>query len=335
MTDHQLLGAVFLGLVAMPVTGEPQQATTTRVYRVALLFTASPASELTGPEPVHPVARAFVHGLRDLGYVEGQNLVLERRSAEGRFERLPEIIQTLVSTKVDVIVTFANPVTRAAKDVTRAVPIVMGSSANPVEEGLVQSLARPGGNVTGLTVDAGPEITGKRLQLLKELLPRISRVAFLMSKKEVEAEGKQSAQAATSKLGLRLLFAEHTPTQYAEAFDLIARERPNALLVAQSAQNFANRHLIVEFAAKRRLPAIYPVRDFVDVGGLMAYGVDVADLSRRAVQYIDRILKGESPANLPIQRPTKFELVINLKTAKTLGLTMPLSLLRQADYIIE
>ena len=332
MTGSQLLRALVLALVAMPVAAGAQQAT--RVYRVALVYTTSPASELAGPEPVHPGARAFVHGLRELGYVEGQNLILERRSAEGKFERFPEIIRELVSTRMDVIVTMANPATRAAKAVTQTVPIVMIASTNPVEAGLVESFARPGGNVTGLTVDAGPEITGKRLQLLKELLPRISRVIFLASKDEVEAEGK-TAEAATSKLGLRLLFAEHAPTQHAEAFAHIRQERPDALLVAQSAQNFGNRQQIVDFAAKMRVPTMYPAREYVDVGGLIAYGVNFDDLSRRLVQYIDRVLKGANPASLPVERPNKFELVINLKTAKALGLTIPPLLVQQADHIIE
>ena len=216
----------------MPVAAEAQQAT--KMYRVALVYAMSPVSELTGPEPVHPGARAFVHALRDLGYVEGQNLILERRSAEGKFERFPEIIRELISNKADVIVTLANPATRAAKEATQTVPVVMVGS-NPVEAGFVQSLARPGGNITGLTVDTGPENVGKRLQLLKELFPRVSRVAFLASKDDVAAEGKQSAEAAT-RLGFRLLFTEHSPTQYAEAFARIARQRPDALLVAQSSQ---------------------------------------------------------------------------------------------------
>lgn len=209
MTGRELFRMLVLVLVAMPLTAGAQQAT--RVYRVALVYAASPVSELAGPEPVHPGARAFVHALRDLGYVEGQNLILERRSAEGKFERFPEIIRELVSTKVDVIVTFANPAIRAAKAVTQTVPIVMIASRNPVEAGLVESFARPGGNITGLTVDTGPEMVGKSLQILKDLLPRISRVIFLASKDEVEAQGRQTAEAATS-MGLKLLFAEHAPT---------------------------------------------------------------------------------------------------------------------------
>ncbi|HKQ25624.1 MAG TPA: ABC transporter substrate-binding protein [Burkholderiales bacterium] len=331
-TFSQCLRALVFAVAVIPVVAGAQQ--TPRVYRVALVYTTSPVSELSGPEPVHPGARAFVHGLRNLGYVEGQNLVLERRSAEGKFERFPEIIRGLVSSKMDVIVTLANPATRAAKAVTQTIPIIMVAGGDPVEEGLVQSLARPGGNITGLTVDTGPELVGKRLQLLNEILPAGSRVMFLASGDEVKAEGKQIIAAAT-KLRLRLLFAEHAPTEYGEAFAHIARERPDALLVAQSAQNFGYRQQIVDFAAKNRLPAMYANREFADLGGLIAYGVEIVEITRRTVQYIDKILKGANPATLPVERPTKFELVINLKTAKTLGLTIPPSLVQQADHIIQ
>jgi putative ABC transport system substrate-binding protein len=333
VTGFQLLRGLVLILLAMSVPAGAQQGV--KMYRVALVYAMSPVSELAGPEPVHPGARAFVRALRDLGYVEGQNLILERRSAEGKFERFPEIFRELVSTKVDLIVTFANPAIRAAKALTQTVPIVMVASRNPVEAGLVESFARPGGNITGLTVDTGPEIVGKRLQLLKELLPSSSRVMFLASKEEVEAEGKQIAEAASSKLGLKLSFAEHAPTEYAAAFAHIARERPDALLIAQSAQNFGYRRQIVDFVAKQRLPAMYPEREYAEAGGLIAYGVEIAYISRRAVEYIDRILKGANPATLPVERPNKFELVINLKTAKTLGVTVPPLLLQQVDHIIE
>jgi putative tryptophan/tyrosine transport system substrate-binding protein len=320
------------GAVAWPLAARGQQ--TGKVNRVALIFTTSPVSEMAGPEPIHPVARSFVQGLRALGYLEGQNLVLEHRSAEGKFERFPEIIRELVSIKVDVIVTVTNAMTRAAKDVTRTVPIVMAYSVSPVEHGLVQSLSRPGGNVTGLTMNVGSAIPGKQLQLLKELLPRMSRVAFLHSK-EQEAEGVQSGEAAARELGIKLLPAQHTPTDYTDAFALIAREHPDALVVSASAVNVANRRLIVEFAAQRRLPAMYATREFVSAGGLISYGVDFADLFRRAAGYVDKILRGTKPADLPVEQPTKFELVINLKTAQSLGLDVPDKLLALADEVIE
>jgi len=305
-----------------------------RIYRVALVFTTSPVSEMAGPDPIHPLARSFVHGLHALGYVQGQNLELEPRSAEGKFERFPEIIRELVSIKVDVIVTVANPMTQAARDATRTIPIVMAYSVSPVEHGVVQSLNRPGGNVTGLTMNVGSEIPGKQLQLLKELLPRISRVAFLHSKEQV-AEGVQNGETAARELGIELLRAEHTPTDYTNAFALIAREHPDALLVGASAVNVANRHLIVEFAAESRLPAMYPTREFVDAGGLISYGVDFHDLFRRAAGYVDRILRGAAPSDLPVEQPTKFDLVINVKTATALGLAIPDKLLALAYEVIE
>jgi ABC-type uncharacterized transport system substrate-binding protein len=305
-----------------------------RVYRVALVFTTSPVSEMAGSDPIHPFARSFVQGLRALGYVEADNLVLEPRSAEGKFERFPEIMRELVSRNVDVIVTVANPMTQAAKDVTKTVPIVMAYSVSSVEHGVVESLNRPGGNVTGLTMNVGSEIPGKQLQLLKELLPRISRVAFLHSK-EQEAEGVQSGEAAASKLGITLLPADHTPTDFTGAFDVIMREHPDALLVSASAVNVANRHLIVEFAAQRRLPAMYATREFVNIGGLISYGVDFHDLFRRAAEYVDKILRGAKPNDLAIEQPTRFALAINLKTARALGLDVPATLLAIADEAIE
>ena len=325
--------ALFGGAAAgWPFIARAQQ--TGRVYRVALVFTTSPVSEMVGADPIHPLARSFVQSLRTLGYLQGQNLVLEHRSAEGRFERFPEIMRELVAIKTDVIVTVANPMTRAAKDVTGTVPIVMAYSVSPVELGVVQSLSRPGGNVTGLTMNVGSELPGKQLQVLKELLPKISRVAFLHSK-EQEAEGVQNGEAAARKLGITLLPAEHTPTDYTDAFAFITRERPDALVVGASAVNVANRHLIVEFAAERRLPAMYATREFVSIGGLISYGVDFHDLFRRAAGYVDKILRGVKPADLPVEQPAKFALVVNLKTAKGLGLEVPATLLAIADEVIE
>ena len=325
--------SLFVGVAARPLGLQAQQAR--KLHRVAFIASTSPVAELVGPDPINPAARAFVEGLRALGYFEGRNLVLEWRSAEGRFDRFPEIVRELVSTNVDVIVTVTNPMTRAAKAVTRTVPIVM-LSVSPVEEGLIQSLARPGGNITGLSADTSPEIFGKRVQLLKELLPTISRIAYLQqSKGEARAEATQIVEAVSRELGFQFLFAEHTPTQYADAFALIERERADALLVPPSGANFANRRLIVEFAAKNRLPAMYATREFVAAGGLIAYGAELADLFRHLAGYIDRIVKGAKPADLPVEQPTKFKLVINLRTAKTLGLTIPPTLLARADEVIE
>jgi putative tryptophan/tyrosine transport system substrate-binding protein len=305
-----------------------------RVYRVGLVFTTSAVSEMAGRDPIHPLAKSFVQGLATLGYVQGENLLLEHRSAQGKFERFPEIMRELVSIPVDVIVTVANPMTQAAKEVTGTVPIVMAYSVSPVEHGMVQSLSRPGGNVTGLAMNVGSEIPGKQLQVLKEFLPRISRVAFLHSK-EQEAEGVQNGEAAARKLGITLLPAEHTPTDYTDAFAFITREHPDALVVGASAVNVANRHLIVEFAAQRRLPAMYATREFVNIGGLVSYGVDFHDLFRRAAGYVDKILRGVKPADLPVEQPAKFALAINLKTAKALSLDVPDKVLALADQVIE
>ncbi len=320
-------------LLAAPLAAEAQQAG--KVYRVGLVFAASPVSQMAGPDPVHPVARAFLHEMNRLGYVEGRNLVFERRSAEGKFERLGDIVTELLRLKIDVIVTAGNDLPREAKRVTKTVPIVMASSRSPVEAGLVASLARPGANITGLSTDAGPEIEAKRLELLKEALPKISRVAFLGTKADWEEPLGKGAQAAARALGVVLLHAETTLGQYNDAFALLTRERPDALFVASSPSNYGHRHRIADFAVKSRLPGIYPFREFVEAGGLMSYGASVTDLYRRAAGYVDRILKGAKPADLPVERPTKFELVINLKTAKALGLTIPPSLLVAADEVIQ
>jgi putative ABC transport system substrate-binding protein len=266
--------------------------------------------------------------------VEGENLILEWRSAEGRFERFPDIVRELVSLNVDVIVTVTTPMTKAAKDVTQTVPIVM-LSGNPVEEGLVQSLARPGGNITGITHLTGGENTIKHAQLLKEILPGMSRVARLQSKAEALGEHAQIEEAINRKLGVKVLTAWNMPSDYSEAFGLITKERPDAVLVAANAANYANRKLIIEFAAKNRLPAIYSDRDYVVDGGLLAYGADLKDIFQRLAGYVSRILKGEKPADMPVEQPTKFLLTINLKTAKTLDLGVPATLLARADEVIE
>lgn len=325
--------ALVLGLLAAPLPVDAQQAG--RVYRLGLIFTTAPASEMAGAEPAHPLVKTFLHELRALGYAEGQNLVFERRSAEGKFERFGDIVAELVHLKADVIVTVGNDIAREAKRVTSTVPIVMASSSSPVEAGLVASLARPGGNITGLTRDAGPELQGKRLELLKDALPKISRVAFLGMRADWESAQGKSVEAAARALGITLIHAEHTPNQYADAFALIERERPHALFVAQSSMTYANRHRIADFAVTSRLPGSYPFRELVEAGGLMSYGVSAPDMFRRAAIYVDKILKGAKPGDLPVEQPTKFELIINLKTAKALGLTIPQSVLIRVDEVIR
>ena len=335
MKRRELL-ALLGGVAAIwPLGVRAQQAG--KVYRVGLISVGTPLSEMAGPEPVHPGARAFLQGLRALGYVEGQNLILERRSAEGQFERFGDIVAELVRLKADVIVTISIPMARAAKSVTATLPIVMGTSGDPVGEGLVQSLARPGGNITGLTNSVGPEIEGKRLELLREMLPRVSRVAYLASKEYKEWEGPsgQNVRTAAQALGVTLVLAEFSPNQYTDAFTLISRARAEALFLSQGPTAYADRDLIVDFATRTRLPSSFPYREAVELGGLMSYGVSLADNLRRAATYVDKILKGTKPADLPIEQPTKFELVINLKTAKALGLTIPYALLARADEVIE
>ena len=333
MDRRAFLATLTSGLLAAPLAAEAQSVG--KVYRVGLIFPSPPVSEMAGPEPVNVAARAFVRGLRTLGYVEGRNLILERRSAEGTFERFAPIVAELVSLSMDVIVVSNTPLAQRAREVTTAVPIVLGVSTDPVGSGLAQSLARPGGNVTGLTANVGPGIQGKRLELLKGAVPSASRVAFLGTKKLWDVVYETSIKAGAQALGLTVFLAEHTPTEYAGAFALIGRERPDALFVASSSENYAQRRLIVDFATSKRLPNVHAFRESVEDGGLISYGVNIADLFRRAAGYVDKILKGAKPADLPIEQPTKFELVINLKTAKALGLTIPPSLLQRADQVIE
>jgi putative tryptophan/tyrosine transport system substrate-binding protein len=305
-------------------------------YRVAWFFSSTPLAQMEGPDPIIPVGRALVHGLRDMGYVEGQNLILERRSAEGRFDRIDEIAAELVSRNPDVIVTGGgNMLAQALQRVTKSVPIVMPDSDDPVAAGLVESLARPGGNITGFTGDTGPEFEGKRLELLKEAFPEAIRVAYLALKEVWESPAGRDVQDAARTLGVTLIYAEHTPDRYDDAFALMIRDRANALLVARHPENYVNRQLIADFAAKQRMPSMTPYRDSVIAGGLMSYGVSATELFRRAAGLVDKILKGAKPADIPIERPTKLELVVNLKTAKALELTISNSILARADEVIE
>ena len=253
----------------MPLAAEAQPG---KVYRVGFIATTGPVSEMAGPEPVHTPTRAFVQGLRALGYVEGQNLILERRSAEGRSERFGDIVAELVRLKADVILTGTNPLARAAKAVTTTVPIVMVVGGDPVGEGLVQSLARPGGNVTGLTLQVGPEIEAKRLELLRAMLPGVSRVAYLGSKefKAWESSSGKSVRTAAQALGVTLVLAEVTTHQYADAFTRISRARAEALFVSRSAPADTDRALIVDFATRTRLPSSFVWREAVELGGLMS-----------------------------------------------------------------
>jgi putative tryptophan/tyrosine transport system substrate-binding protein len=317
---------LIVNLCLAPLMAEAQQ--TNRTARIGYLATGGAAS--------NPLYEAFIQGLRELGYVEGQNVVIEYRSANSRTERLPDLASELVRLKVDVIVTSETSAALEAKHITATIPIVMASSDAPVFYGLVASLARPGGNVTGLHSMAPPELAGKRLRLLKEVVPNLSRVGVLLDSGDVYAllmmkEIERVAPAIRVQLHS---VKTQRPEEFERAFEAALLERVDALITVEGVQTLMDRARIVNFAAMSRLPAIYGLREFVDAGGLIAYGIDRRDLFRRAATYVHRILKGANPADLPVEQPTKFELVINLKTAKALGLTIPQSLLVRADEII-
>ena len=290
---------------------------------VGLVFAVTPVSRMVGPDPTEPPARAFIHALRDLGYVDGQTVVVERRSAQGEPANAPAILGELVVRRADVIVVAGAPwLLEAAQRID--IPIVSLFQDDPAAAGHIASFRSPGGNFTGLTLTTGTELIGKRLQLLKELAPRISRVAYLGTRQSWEA-----SRGAGDAAGLASVFAElDRPEQFADAFAGALRDRVDALNVFNSPVVYTGLPRIVSFAAENKLPAIYPFREAVLAGGLMSYGASLADLFRRAAGYVDKILKGAKPGDLPVEQPTKFELVINLKTAKELDLTVPPTLLR-------
>ena len=331
MDRRSFLGTLTAALLAAPLAAEAQPPP--KVYRVGLISTTTPVATIMS-DPTHPFNSGFRREMSDRGYVEGQNFILELRSLEGRMEQASEIVAELVGLNVDVIMTVTAEVTRAAKRVTTTVPIVMAPVRAPVEAGLVASLARPGGNITGLTLDTAGE-QGKRLELLKHGLPKLRRVSYLGAKADWEGPEGISIRASARALWLTLFLAEFRPNDYTDAFGLIARERPHAIITSTNPHHYNYRGLITEFAASNRLPSMSYSRWFVEAGGPMSYGVDVRDLYRRAATYVDRILKGAKPADLPVEQPTKFELVINLKTAKALGLTISPSVLARADQVIE
>jgi putative ABC transport system substrate-binding protein len=279
---------------------------------------------------------AFRQGLRELGYVEGQNIAIESRWTEGKDDRLPALAADLVRSKVDVIVAETGAATRAAQQATRTIPIVMSLVNDPVGSGLVASLARPGGNVTGLTI-MSPDLVGKQLELLKEVVPKVSRVALLRHPDNpASAAQLREAEAAAQALGVRLQTLEaRSPQEIDGAFAAMTRERAGALLVIPDTLFWSQRRQIVDLAVKRRLPSIRIGEAYAEAGGLMSYGPSYRDLERRAATFVDKILKGANPADLPVAQPTKFELVINLKTAKAIGLTIPQPLLQRADQIID
>jgi putative tryptophan/tyrosine transport system substrate-binding protein len=307
-----------------------------RIYRVAVVLTTSPLIEMTGQDPVHPTIRAFVREMRALGYVEGRNLILERRTARGKPERYPGIVAELVARGADVIVTAGDSGwIGSAKHAWDGVPIVTLGADDPVKYGLAASLARPGGNLTGLLSVTGPENNQKRLELLKEALPTLSRVAYLATNRFWERPYTADLLAAAASLGIDVVHAVHRPEDLMRTFAGIERVRPEALFVPASAESFGQRQQIVAFARRARLPGMYPFAPMVEAGGLMSYSISIAGLGRSAAGYVDKILKGARPGDLPMEGPKTFELVINLRTARELGLTIPQSLLLRADRVIE
>ena len=283
-----------------------------------------------------PAFEGFRQGLRDLGYVEGQNIVLELRFAQGRPERLAAMAIELAQMKVDVIVIESAQAARAANDASKAIPIVMAVVGDPVRAGLVTSLARPGGNITGLSTLA-TELSGKRLQLLKEVVPHAMRVAVIWNNSNPAAAGNlEETRTAARSMGVDLQSVEvRNASDLDLALEAVAAARPSAFLALTNGMFLANRTRIVEFTARSRLPAIFPDREFAQAGGLMAYGPSLTANFRRAAGYVDKILKGAKPADLPVEQPTQFELVINLKTAKALGITIPQAVLLRADEVIQ
>jgi putative ABC transport system substrate-binding protein len=325
MDRRAFLGLATTGVITAPGVARAQQAG--KVHRIGFLSLQSGLTSTT---------EAFRQGLRELGYVEGRNLIIEYRWAAQKEERLPELAAELVRLKVEVIVTAAAPTIEAARRATSTIPIVMAAVADPVGSGLVASLARPGGNITGLTA-LSTELAGKRLQLVREFVPKAARVAVLAyhgtsATRPFLAEMRAAAQ----QIGLQLVVQEVTEAgDLPGAFTAMQRERAQALIVQITPFSADNAKGIVELAAQHRLPAMYDVRGFVDAGGLVSYGPNLAEMFRRAAFYVDRILKGAKPADLPVEQPTKFELVMNMKAAKALGLTIPPALLARADQVIQ
>ena len=329
MTTRRRELLIALGASALASAGAVRAQAPPTVRRIGLLSGFSPSTWA-------PSYKAFRLGLRDLGWVEGKNISIEYRYAEGRHDRLPDLAADLVRLKVDVIVASVGTDAVAAKKATRAIPIVMATASDPVASGIVESLARPGGNVTGLS-QMLQELGGKRLELLKEMVPKLSRVAVLWNPQSASAtlNWKENQQPAR-QLGIQLHSLEvRSPNELDQAFEAATMARADALAILPDPVISTNLERIVDFAARSRLPSIYQWSEFADAGGLVTYGPDRADLFRRAATYVDKILKGAKPGDLPVDQPTKLELVVNLKTAKALGITIPQSVLFRADKVIE
>jgi putative tryptophan/tyrosine transport system substrate-binding protein len=328
--QNRKCAGLFAIVVALIVCGARAQAQQpTKVPRIGFLSSVSPSS-------ISARTEAFRQGLRDLGYVEGKNIVIENRYAEGKLDRLRELAAELVRLKLDVIVTAGPTVTRAVKEATVTIPIVMAFDTDPVGNGFVASLGRPGGNITGLSA-LSPEISGKQLELLKETVPGLSRVAVLGNSNEpANPQSLREIELAAGAFGVKLQYLDVLgPKDIETVFRAASKGRADAVLVLPSAVLNFQRKQIADLAVKSRLPAIYYTPEWVEDGGLMSYGVSSTDLYRRAAIYVDKILKGAKPADLPVEQPIKFELVINLKAAKQIGLTIPPNVLVRADRVIK
>ena len=327
--NPKLVGIVALALTFVfgGVVAQAQQPT--KIPRIGFLTAGSPS---TIPARIE----AFRQGLRELGYVEDKNMVIEWRFGEGKLDRLPALVAELVRLKVDVILSAGAAVTRPAKDATRTIPIVMAQDTDPVGNGFVASLARPGGNITGLS-SYSAELNGKRLELLKEIVPRLSRLAVVgESTYPGNAQSLREVELAAAAFGVKLQYLDILgPNDFETAFRAAGKGRADAILVLQSAVLNSQRKEIVDVAIKNRLPAIYYAAEWMEAGGLMSYATSITDLYRRAATYVDKILKGTKPADIPVEQPKKFEFIINLKAAKQIGLTIPPNVLARADRVIK
>jgi putative ABC transport system substrate-binding protein len=329
VTSRAVVVFFCLALTILLPTVSLRAQQTGKIPRIGILMSGSPA-------PRQGVLAAFRQGLQDLGYVEGKNIAMEYRFSEGRDERLPDLALELVQLKVDIIVTSGITPPLAAKKVTKTIPIVMGVVGDPIGTGLVDSLARPGGNVTGFTLLA-PELSSKRLELLKETVPKLSRVAVLINPANPGSPVyRKEIEVAARSLGVELHLSEASqPYELAGALSQTQMGRAQALITLNDTMFFSQQVQIANLATKTGLPAMFPESEYVNAGGLMSYGPNLPDLFRRAATYVDRILKGIKPTDLPVEQPTKFELMINLKTAKQLGLTIPPNVLARADKVIK
>lgn len=324
-TRRKLVVALGAGALAVPVFPFAQQQG--KIWRIGILETIPAAQNAANFD-------ALRKGLRELGYVDGRNLIIEYRSADGRAERFPDLASELVRLKVDLIVTRGTPAARAAKNATETIPLIMATMGDP--HPIVASFARPSGNITGVTTFS-TELTGKRIELLKELVPRLSRVALLHNMGNPAAPPEwEETKAAARSLGLQAeLLDVRSQNDLGRAFELAARQHVDALLIGADGLTQMHQQTVVDLVGRNKLPAAYPAREFVEAGGLIAYAVNYPDLYFRFASFIDKIFKGASPANLPIEQPTKFELAVNLKTAKALGIKVPNSILLRADKVIE